>query len=71
MNASLECKTFDVRRQQFIALFFGSVVTWSSAAIAQPTSRVRRIGVLIGIAESDPEAQARITAFAGALRKLE
>jgi putative ABC transport system substrate-binding protein len=40
------------------------------AAHAQQSDRVRRIGVLMGYAESDSEAQAQIAAFRDGLQKL-
>src|SRR5574342_267760 len=40
------------------------------AAGAQQTSQVRRIGVLMGLAESDPRAQARVAAFRQGLQTL-
>jgi putative ABC transport system substrate-binding protein len=40
------------------------------AARAQQTSQMRRIGVLMGLAESDPQAQARVAAFRKALQTL-
>jgi hypothetical protein len=36
---------------------------WARAAGAQQPDRVRRIGVLSGFAENDPEFQARMRAF--------
>jgi putative ABC transport system substrate-binding protein len=40
------------------------------AASAQQPERVRRIGVLTGLAENDPEQRARITAFLNRLEEL-
>src|SRR5574342_1190549 len=37
---------------------------------AQHTSQMRRIGVLMGLAESDPRAQARVAAFRKGLETL-
>ena len=42
---------------------------WPLAARAQQPSRMRRIGVLMGFAESDPAVQ-WLAAFRGALAKL-
>ena len=47
-----------MRRREFIALF-GTATVWPFAARAQQ----RRIGVLLGTAETDPEAQSEIAAF--------
>jgi ABC-type uncharacterized transport system substrate-binding protein len=49
-------------RRAFISLLGGAMVAWPLTAPAQ-SDRVRRIGVLMAYAESDPEAQARVTAF--------
>ena len=46
-----------MRRRDFIALVGGATVALLSAAGAQQGERVRRIGVLMGFAESDPTAQ--------------
>jgi putative tryptophan/tyrosine transport system substrate-binding protein len=59
-----------MRRREFIRLFGGAAVVWPRAARAQQPSGVRRIGVLIGLAERDPEAQAWAAAFREGLQKL-
>src|SRR5215470_17795919 len=58
-----------MRRREFITLF-GGAVAWPVAARAQQTERIRRVGVLMGLAESDPEGQARVAAFRQGLEQL-
>jgi putative ABC transport system substrate-binding protein len=55
-----------MRRREFLALI-GSTA-WSLAAQAQQGERMRRIGVLMGYAENDWEAQAWVAAFREALQ---
>ena len=60
-----------IRRREFVILLGGSAATaWPVAARAQQGGRDRRIGVLMGFAESDPEAQTRLAAFREGLQKL-
>jgi putative ABC transport system substrate-binding protein len=58
-----------MRRREFITLVGCAATTWPFPARAQQGERVRRIGVLMGYAEGDPEAQKRIGAFRQALAK--
>ena len=51
-----------MRRRAFINLLGGAVV-WPAVARAQPSERMRRIGVLMFLAEDDPGAKTRIAAF--------
>ena len=55
-----------MNRRELIALTEGTVA-WSLAARAQQS---RRIGVLMGLAQNDPEGQARIAAFRQGLEDL-
>ena len=62
--------TATMRRREFITLLGGVSAAWPLAARAQQTERVRRIGVLMGYAESDLDAQAKVAAFRAGLQKL-
>ena len=59
-----------MQRREFITLLCGVAVAWPPAAHAQQPERMRLIGVLMGYAESDSEAQAQIAAFRDGLQKL-
>jgi putative ABC transport system substrate-binding protein len=56
-----------MRRRDFITLV-GGAAAWPLAARAQQ-DRMRRIGVLMGFAEDDPEVKARLAAFRQGLEK--
>ena len=56
-----------MRRREFIILLGATASVWSGSALAQQTEQVRRIGVLSGISETDPETKARLAAFVGEL----
>jgi putative ABC transport system substrate-binding protein len=58
-----------MRRRAFITLL-GGAAAYPHAARAQQPERIPRIGVLMALAESDPEAQAWVTAFREGLQKL-
>jgi putative ABC transport system substrate-binding protein len=63
-----------VKRREFMSLLGGAAAASPFlaplAARAQQSGRIRRIGVLMGIAESDPERPAFVSAFTRALADL-
>jgi putative ABC transport system substrate-binding protein len=59
-----------MRRREFITVVGGAAVSWPLAARAQQSDRTRLIGVLMGFAESDHEAQSWVAAFREELGKL-
>ena len=59
-----------MNRRAFITLLCGAAAPWPLALRAQQSERMRRIGVLMGWPESDPEAQSERGAFVQELQKL-
>jgi putative tryptophan/tyrosine transport system substrate-binding protein len=58
-----------MRRREFIALL-GGTAAWPLSARAQRPDQIRRVGVLMGLAEDDPDSKPRLGAFRQGLEKL-
>jgi putative tryptophan/tyrosine transport system substrate-binding protein len=51
-----------MRRLEFVAGLWGAVA-WPAVVRAQQSNRMRRIGVLSGLTEDDPQSRAELAAF--------
>jgi putative tryptophan/tyrosine transport system substrate-binding protein len=58
-----------MRRREFLSVLGGAAGAWPLAAGAQQPERMRQIGVLMGLAEDDPETKARLAGFRQGLEK--
>jgi putative tryptophan/tyrosine transport system substrate-binding protein len=60
----------DMKRREFISLLCSAAVARPNMAGAQQRERARRIGVVMGYPETNPNAQLQVTAFRQQLQKL-
>ena len=58
-----------MKRRDFLGVI-GSAAAWPLAARAQQSARMRRVGMVMGSAETDPAAQALVGALRHELQKL-
>jgi ABC-type uncharacterized transport system substrate-binding protein len=58
-----------MRRREFLCLL-GGAAAWPMAAGAQPSGRMRRIGMFMNLASDDPEGLSRNAAFLQGLQEL-
>jgi putative ABC transport system substrate-binding protein len=59
-----------MRRREALALLAGAMAPWPPMALGQSLGRLRNIGLLIGLAETDPEVPRRVAIFRQALQDL-
>jgi putative tryptophan/tyrosine transport system substrate-binding protein len=57
-------------RREVLALLAGAMAPWPMMTLGQSVGRLRNIGVLMGLAETDPEIPRRIAIFRQALQAL-
>jgi len=58
-----------MRRRRLIVVLGGAAAAWPAAGFAQNAGRPRRIAVLMGVKEADPEGQGRFDALRAGLKE--
>jgi len=63
-------EAIEMRRREVLSLLGGALISWPRLANAQYVDRLREIGVLIPLPETDPDVPARVANFEQGLREL-
>ena len=60
-----------IGRRDFITFLGAAAAAWPLAARAQQPERMRRVGLILPLAQDDPETQSRVKAFRYGLRDVD
>src|SRR5215831_16937670 len=59
-----------MRRRRVLALLASAMAPWPLMTLGQSVGRIRNVGLLMGLAETDPEIPRRVAIFRQALQDL-